>query len=1185
MSIRNKILTAVLGLSLVVAMAPGIASAALTSAQVSTIIALLQSFGVDNATIANVQASLTGTSTTTTTTSGGTAAIPAGFQFVVPPVLQVGSVGVNMTYLKVILTSQGCFTASVSNTGFGPLTQAGVKCFQAKYGINQVGAVGPITAAKLNSLIAGATTTTTTTTTTTSATSAVSAALASDTPASMAMVDNQATADLLHVNFTGSGTVTSVTLQRSGISDQNTLQNVYLFDGNTRLTDGYSFNVSGQIVMNGLSIAVAGSHEISVRADVASGAHNTSSTIAVALVSFTAGSATSANVMGNTMSIVTGNLATASVGTNSTSPATVNAGTMGYTFWSAPVQINTRAVVLKMANFRMIGSAPSDALSNIKMYIDGVDSGKTATVVAINGANYASFDFTSSPLSLGTGSHTVEMRGDIQKGTNRNITVSVQQASDLTIFDPQVGVNIAVSGTPNGNATINISTGSATVVISPAFTALTNIPGGSTNATIGKFVVHAYGEDVKIMSLQVNPGLGSLAYTTTNSANTTGSQTLTVASSNGFVAGNNVSITSSTSPVVGTVTSIPDTTHMVVNFTTAPGASATLFVTNNGLNNITLYFNGSQIGSQVNWNGSTALSAFQLGSQAIAPAGQDSTLEVRADLQGSTNVAYGAGLVTVTLPGQSGNAQGQSSLNSLTPGVPSATIATNGLTLQTGMLAVSQNSNYASAQNAGPNTSGVRIGSYVIQNQSTSEAIRLTSLKVSQVGTTLMSNISGLRTSDTTGSGSTPIQPSGATTGTTSTDVFSVADTLQPGSSMVVDIFANTSTSTGVNIATTLQVSSIGSVDNISATSPVITGQVVSIGTGAIGTPSLVVSSTTAQQYIASASGASNAAQATFNFVSTGGASTITELKFTVTGSDATPGQPYSSSVTNVCVTPPQGGNPVCSNPVAAGGVGPATADLNLPAGSQLAVPNGGSGLTQNVLLSYSPIGTNGLASPVTTIASLAYVKYTSGGQTITLCTAALGCTGAPGSNTVVLGSAIPAPTLILVGSKPSVTVASPVNNTGLNIADNVVNQIGQVTVTADPQGSIKVRQIKFNVSFSGYSTPPGAIVGAVLKNGTSVINGVTCTPSTTVSITCTFAGGYTGSDYAIQYGASQTFSLYAGTTGAANIGSNKASISTSVDQTNFQWDDTSMNGAAPSVGLPGTNVYNWPTNSYTITQ
>jgi peptidoglycan hydrolase-like protein with peptidoglycan-binding domain len=206
----------------------------------------------------------------------------------------------------------------------------------------------------------------------------VSVSLASINPASGYIVANQATADLAHFTFSGSGTVNTVVLQRTGISDQNTLTNVYLYDGNTRLTDGYSFNNVGQLTMNSLGIAINGSRTISVKADVASSVAN-ASTLGVTLSSFTAagGTATSVSIAGNTMTVGNGNLATVylnntqqTVGMNGTVVCTttcpsVNAGTSAYTVWSSPIQVNTRAVWLKGANFRMVGSAPANALANI----------------------------------------------------------------------------------------------------------------------------------------------------------------------------------------------------------------------------------------------------------------------------------------------------------------------------------------------------------------------------------------------------------------------------------------------------------------------------------------------------------------------------------------------------------------------------------------------------------------------------------------------------------------------------------------------------------------------------------------------------------------------------------------------------------------------------------------------------
>src|SRR3989338_2569276 len=228
----------------------------------------------------------------------------------------------------------------------------------------------------------------------------VVASFSSDNPASGYIIGNQATADLAHFTFSGSGTVDSIVLQRTGISDQNTLSNIYLYDGATRLTDGYSFNNTGQLTMNSLGIAVNGSKTISVKADVA--VVTNASSLGITLVGFTAagGTATTTNIKGNEMTYGSGNLA--SVYIVSTSQAvgspSVNAGTSAYTVWSNPLQVNTREVWLKGANFRVTGSAPSDALGNVKLYIDGISVGGIATFGTITGSNYAMLDFSSAPV-------------------------------------------------------------------------------------------------------------------------------------------------------------------------------------------------------------------------------------------------------------------------------------------------------------------------------------------------------------------------------------------------------------------------------------------------------------------------------------------------------------------------------------------------------------------------------------------------------------------------------------------------------------------------------------------------------------------------------------------------------------------------------------------------------------------
>src|SRR5207237_1217837 len=133
------------------------------------------------------------------------------------------------------------------------------------------------------------------------------------------------------------------------------------------------------------------------------------------------------------------------------------------------------------------------------------------------------------------------------------------------------------------------------------------------------------------------------------------------------------------------------------------------------------------------------------------------------------------GTVGANLTLGSSNAQGQVSLATLN--FPTATVTGTTLTIQTGLLTVSTNPAYLN-QNVSPNTAGVKIGSFILQNQSTSESVRVTSYTVALGGSEAITNVAALRTDDTTGSGSTPIQPA-------ATNTFSVNRTLAPGQSVV----------------------------------------------------------------------------------------------------------------------------------------------------------------------------------------------------------------------------------------------------------------------------------------------------------------------------------------------------------------------------------------------------------------
>src|SRR3989344_3335797 len=189
-------------------------------------------------------------------------ATPAAADCSITSTLRVGSKGDQVKCLQTIV-------GATADGSFGPLTKAAVMAWQSGRSLVADGVVGPLTrAALLGGAVSGnfpagcssasgyspTTGASCSTGAVAGQTGPVSASLASDNPASGYIIGGQATADLAHFTFSGVGTLNTVVLQRTGVSDQNTLSSVYLYDGATRLTDGYSFNNSGQLTMNSLGV-------------------------------------------------------------------------------------------------------------------------------------------------------------------------------------------------------------------------------------------------------------------------------------------------------------------------------------------------------------------------------------------------------------------------------------------------------------------------------------------------------------------------------------------------------------------------------------------------------------------------------------------------------------------------------------------------------------------------------------------------------------------------------------------------------------------------------------------------------------------------------------------------------------------------------------------------------------------
>ncbi len=502
---RMKVAAVATGLAMALSMlafAP-MAQAALTASQVSAIVSLLQSFGADASTIANVQASLTGGTpvTTPTTTTSGSCAFTRS--------LTIGATGADVTCLQKALIAGG-YSIPVGATGyFGTQTRAAVLAWQKAKGVTPtLGFFGVNSRAAWN--LGGTVVTPVTPITGTG----LKVMLATDSPNNIALVQGQAIGALAKFTFSNPTSadikVTNLGFKRIGVSNDSTLANVYVYNMAKRLTDSasvsntaFSFNDP-----TGFFTVPAGqSYTISVLADIAGS--TSGQQIGVSLVSVsssgTLDSSVSFPINGYTQTVSAATLATADFNATTNPAVATVAAQNDYTVWSNSTTIGTRAVKLESFQLRNIGSVDRTAIQNFRLYVRGVMVG--SAVAAIASDDTVTFDLSASPFRIETGTAEIKVVADIIAGSGSTFLFSLRRASDARLVDTDHGQPILA--TANGSTFSARSATSATVdsgtvsVIKANSSQSSNVALSATNVKWATFELRAAGEDVKVESLDV----------------------------------------------------------------------------------------------------------------------------------------------------------------------------------------------------------------------------------------------------------------------------------------------------------------------------------------------------------------------------------------------------------------------------------------------------------------------------------------------------------------------------------------------------------------------------------------------------------------------------------------------------------------------------------------------------------
>lgn len=494
--------------------------------------------------------------------------------------------------------------------------------------------------------------------------------LASTSPAASVLITTQSLAHLADFAFSGTATITGITLQRIGVSADTTLSNVYLFDGASRITDAASVASGGIITWTNSAgiFSAAGSKTISVKADMGGTAGET---IGVKLtgVTVSTGSVSGLPISGNIHSTAAATLAAVALGTASAS-GNADPGT-GLLVWQSTATISTRDITLSRLALRQIGSINSADIKNFKLYVDGIESG---TVAALDGNGYVTFSLSK---SLTTGARIIKVTADVIGGSGRNVQLSLRGAYDISVTDSQYLAGItatATGGFPLGAAAWTVNAGTMTVVKSSASPS-TNVTVGGSDVSLVKYTFTAYGENIKVETLRV--GMITTGGTVTD--HTIRNVRIMVGSSQ-----------------VGSTTSVPAAaafaaasgTQFTTNFTVVPGTPTTVEIRgdifdNEGTNDITA-------GGSV-----TAIQALLVGGT------------------GTANAVPQVSLGTINVP---------SAANELG----------NNLTIASGSISLAQSSTYGAQTIVAPQTA-YKLGAFNLSGNST-EAVNINTYEIDFTG-------------------------------------------------------------------------------------------------------------------------------------------------------------------------------------------------------------------------------------------------------------------------------------------------------------------------------------------------------------------------------------------------------------------------------------------------------------------
>ena len=307
----------------------------------------------------------------------------------------------------------------------------------------------------------------------------LSVSLAPGNPAAMTITRNAVGVEYLKARISGDGTVNTLTIKRLGAGLTADFGDVYVYEGAKRLTSGKSFSSSSGEITFLLNVAVSGSKDLSIVADMATATAGDVNYVQLNGMTATGGVAISGTPLnGNNFSVSgasSGTIDTAKVG----SLSNPNVGQKQAQLSEFKFTANTEGASIKRLTMLNGGTLKPADLTNVKLM-----TGATEWSGSVTTDSYVVFDLGSGFTIAKGGNATFKVYGDVGGKKDETVILYFENNSDLLSVGDQYG-----NGMAEGTNTLDLSTEATTLTLQGgALTLAFNGPNATTVGTQAKDV-------------------------------------------------------------------------------------------------------------------------------------------------------------------------------------------------------------------------------------------------------------------------------------------------------------------------------------------------------------------------------------------------------------------------------------------------------------------------------------------------------------------------------------------------------------------------------------------------------------------------------------------------------------------------------------------------------------------------